>query len=857
MMAVWALVGAVAVFGLWQSTGFVGHHFVGFRPATGCIVPGARATHWPQDFVFGDRILQIEGRAIAHREALIATYDAAPVGARLRHLVVRDGLLTTIVGRVEPFTLTDWINSALPFILFGVASGLLGLAVAVLGHRRPEARTFSFVCAAFFLAAMSNASCDLFPPLYLPLALSTSMIGGLILAFAAQLGPTKRLAVWPIVISALVGLLGYFSLPDLGPAVATEAELRQGWMLWYVATLYLPLLGLLGFVVLMGLNLRRLDPHTLQAQQSRLIFGAAATAFLPPIVVWMLPLFGGHVDPIMGNLSIFAFIAFPATVTIAVLRYKLFEIEVIIRRTLTYSVVGGLMALFYLGAMGTFVAYFGNGQSEFFRLALFAITTMTFNPLRSLVQRRLDRMFDRGRMSLLDVQRKISLRAAEHRDTTQTLEGVTRDLQDALKLTVCALGLVHEDQVWLTAGEPELLGTCLPINRLPSVAHWDRGSHVDFPWPPGIEAAYVITLRDRLLAVIFLGAKLSQEPLNSQDFDYLGLISGQIGLLLSYTQVLDRQAAVDREMQTLMRKVSELNDLRSSFGIVAGHELRTPLTVIRGHAEALLSGVFGDLDPEQEESVHSIFRSATSMTLQITSYLDLMALREKRLVLRPAHCDLGTILFELLESWTEELDAKNLHLRVDLGQAEKVYADARRIRQVVEQLLSNAVKFTPAGGSIVMSAETDALHVVLRIQDSGPGIAAEALERAFDDFAQVADPTRRDHGGLGLGLPLAKALLEAMQGWIDYTRSADGGSIFLCAMPLPAEVREQRRLRSGLFPAPSAHRLKTLEDPQTGLWKVFPEDDTPPQQSSGVTLEHVRYETAGNPADWQHPDADE
>lgn len=832
VVLLWLIAIAFAALALWLSTDFVGRPFAGFRTDLGNVVSVNRDEDWPQTIKFGDLLHSVDGMPVSDRASLLRVYEQAGVGAVLNHRVLRDGQWLTVPLTVRTYTWSDWLNPLIPFLVFGTALAALGLFIAVMGSQRPEAGTFSALCTFFFLTAISGASIDLYLPLKLLAVVSATVLGGLFVSLAIQLGPGRRFYKWPIVLSLIYGLLAVAIVPNEGIASVGLERMTFYTAIWQTALIYWPLAALVVFLPIMARNLWISDINSLAAQQNRVIFWGALVSFMPVAIVWFQPLVTGRVLTTLTNYSLFFLLLFPIAISTAVLRYRLFEIEIIIRRTLAYTVLVAMLAAGYFGGMTLSLHRLGAGYSEETRFLLFLSLAMVFDPLRRWLQSTIDRAFERGRMTATEIQRLINRRAVEHRDTSQTLDGIARDVREALRLTACGLALVQEEQLWIVAGDSDLIGQSLPVASLPPVDHWDRGSHPDFIWPDSIAAAIKVTLRDRLVAVLLLGGKRSQEALSSQDFDHLGLFLGQIGVLLSYTQVLDRQQAVDREMQKLLARVSELNDLRASFGIVASHELRTPLTVIQGHAEALMSGIFGNLDPEQQESVQSIFKSATSLSQQINAYLDLVALREKRLVVRASSVDMGTLIHEVLASWTTEIDSKNLDLRLEVEQAAKAYADARRVKQIIEQLIANAVKFTPKGGSVWIQAIADVACVKVQIRDSGPGIDMAKLDQAFDDFAQLEDATQRDHGGLGLGLPLAKGLAEMMGGWLAYSPAPGQGAVFTVALPLAQQPLE-----------PPAHsRRLSLEFPDGLVTPQTAADPKPPVTKHGLDMADVVYE---------------
>jgi signal transduction histidine kinase len=841
----WVILAIVAVGALMAGSLAVGTLFAGTPPVPGAIVMGQMDVEAASQFRFGDVIRSIDGVRVSNHEAIKAAYARAGVGRVLDHEILRDGQVVHVASRVRPFDWSAyWLTSA-PSVILAFGFFGLGLFLARVGRTHAEGRTLSVWCGVFGLALVLNANFSLVHAVFPAFALSCAMVGGLLMRLTAQMGPRKDQSWRPVYGSLLLAGVAMAIYP-YGQAADYPAYWRQTGFFGLLAVIMLwpTVIGAVVFPWQTALNMRRVDRFSPAFQQNRVLFWSSVLAFLPPAAAWLSMLADLGTPNGVARLSLLTFLLLPAGMLFAVLRYRLFDIDVLIRRTIVYTTLAASLAGVYMALVGAFVSSFGSNRGEAFRLGLFMAMAMAFDPIRRRLQAGLDRAFDRGRANLMDVQRRINQRAAEHKDTSQTLESIAHDLQEALRLTKVAIALPQDEHLWVVAGTTELLGETLPLPAIPEAHYWQRGDNGDFPWPAGIEGGYAIRHRGRLNAVMLLGGRASEEALSRQDFDYLGLISGQLGLLLSYTMILDRQQLVDSEMQKLLKQVSELNELRSSFGIVAGHELRTPLTVIQGHAEALMTGVFGRLEPEQYESVQSIFRSANSLSGHIGAYLDLVSLRERKLILRPSSCDVGTLIFELLETWHPAIEERHLALRVDVDGVDKVHADPRRTRQVFDQLISNAIKFTPMHGSVIISARTEGALTQVQVIDNGPGIPPEALDRAFDEFAQVADPTQRDHGGLGLGLPLARALMVAMNGTLDYEPRVDGGSVFTCRLPAAQTTLQPRHslnFQSPLEPL----RVQAQYDPKTGLWRVRPEGVAAPAPKPGLSLDSVVYENAG------------
>lgn len=246
------------------------------------------------------------------------------------------------------------------------------------------------------------------------------------------------------------------------------------------------------------------------------------------------------------------------------------------------------------------------------------------------------------------------------------------------------------------------------------------------------------------------------------------------------------------ELKTTNRKLLEVDRNRAEFISSLSHELRTPLTAISGACELLLEDFAPELSGPQEEYISMISHGAVLIRKLIDDVLDLAKLDAKRLEL---HCEPMSVA-QLVRD-TEVLVApllgeKGLRWETDVAETlPLIHADAVRIRQVLLNLVSNAIKFTPHGGSVSVKAWLEkttgrkAPQVAVSVTDTGCGISPENQKLVFERFRQVRD---REIRGTGLGLPIAKRLVELHGGRITLSSGVNLGSTFTFTVPLAPDA---------------------------------------------------------------------
>lgn len=243
--------------------------------------------------------------------------------------------------------------------------------------------------------------------------------------------------------------------------------------------------------------------------------------------------------------------------------------------------------------------------------------------------------------------------------------------------------------------------------------------------------------------------------------------------------------------ELMSARLAEASQHKSDFLASMSHELRTPLNAVIGFSDVLLSRHFGDLNDDQEEYVRDILDSGHHLLALINDVLDLSKVEAGKLDLDPRWFELDECIrasASLVEVRAEQAGV-DLRLRPPHGELE-AYGDERRIKQVLVNLLNNAVKFTPPGGSVEVAWSRSDGGVSVSVQDTGVGIAPDDLTTIFEDFRQVGDAALAKEG-TGLGLALAKQFLELHGGSISVTSILGQGSTFAFRLPDPSHVFDQ------------------------------------------------------------------
>ncbi len=247
----------------------------------------------------------------------------------------------------------------------------------------------------------------------------------------------------------------------------------------------------------------------------------------------------------------------------------------------------------------------------------------------------------------------------------------------------------------------------------------------------------------------------------------------------------------NRRLGQLVEKLQEADRVKSNFLATVSHELRTPLTSVIGYSEMLLEGIAGTLNEEQSEYVRTVMEKGDQLLQLITGILDISRMESGEMRLLRAPFDFNEITGIVISTVIPQ--ARRKKIEVTLSVPERlgpVYGDRDRIRQVLINLLGNAVKFTPEGGKIRVAAERQPDGLLdISVSDSGIGISEEHQTRIFDPFYQVDNSSTREYGGTGLGLSIVKRLIELHNGKVWLLSAPGKGSTFHFTLPLALESK--------------------------------------------------------------------
>jgi signal transduction histidine kinase/CheY-like chemotaxis protein len=317
-------------------------------------------------------------------------------------------------------------------------------------------------------------------------------------------------------------------------------------------------------------------------------------------------------------------------------------------------------------------------------------------------------------------------------------------------------------------------------------------------------------------------------------------LAAQAGIAIDNARMYEgaKRAAIDRaqllEAERAARaEVERVSVMKDEFLATLSHELRTPLNAILGWSDMLLERV---PQGDDRRGLETIARNARLQAQLIEDLLDMNRIISGKVRLDVQRLDLAAIIDAALDSVGPSVTGKSLALRKILDPSTGiVFGDPQRIQQVVWNLLSNSIKFTPKGGKLDVVLRRVGSQVELRVTDSGVGIAPDFLPHVFERFRQADSTTTRRHGGLGLGLSIVKQLVELHGGSVVAESAGEGhGATFIVRLPIRA-IRED----DSAHPTARTSIVREIPFQLTGLRVLVVDDDTDARELIASVLTSV------------------
>jgi len=404
------------------------------------------------------------------------------------------------------------------------------------------------------------------------------------------------------------------------------------------------------------------------------------------------------------------------------------------------------------------------------------------------------------RLAQSQVLREVMLAAASTLDFDQMLERTLQAVQAALGVEFISFAVPNQERTALTmhstrigyASQSDRLH--LPLDESICGRVYQTGQavcigdvrQVPYHYPDNpvarSELAVPVCIGRKVVAILDVESR-RLDAFDEEDLAFYSAIAGQLGIMLENAQLYEQVRQQADELAGAVARLRELDRLKNEFIQNVSHELRSPLALIWGYAELLASGTLGALTPEQQEPVEVILRRTQMVSDLVKDITFIMEAEANTPEPEPVPLD------ELVRLVTKEMriavDEAGLTLQTRIApNLPPVSGLQSYLRRVLDNLIGNAIKFTPRGGTISVAVEQEEDFVLLAVSDTGIGIAPDQQPRIFDRFYQIDGSATRRYSGVGLGLALVKEIVETYGGEVRVESEPGAGSTFTVALPV-------------------------------------------------------------------------
>ena len=543
---------------------------------------------------------------------------------------------------------------------------------------------------------------------------------------------------------------------------------------------------------------------SLARQQTKYVFIAFLLLFTIGPVAY-IPAYGIGIYP-------FAYISgliFTIILAYAILKYRLMDIRVAVKRstvfsglvitiTAAYALAAFLLSWVIFGGVYTFRTQIIVGLIVAFLIAI------GFRPLYDWLRRTTDAFLFKGEYRPQELMADISDVLSRTLDLDIVINTLRKQISQALRISkmevVVVLGNIKSLEKIVThfKKQKEVLVLEELKRKQAEKVKFDK-SFLLIKELEKLKTALVVPLflKEKLVGLFLLDAKKSGDMFTDEDIKTLEAIASQAAIAIENARLYEEmkdfsktlQKEVNRQTQSLRDaniRLEQLDKAKSEFISLASHQLRTPLSIIKGYISMILEGTWGETNQKQKEHLEKVYLSNERLIKLVEDLLTVSRIESGRLEFDLQPLALDNLTENIVKEFSQLVAKKGLYLKYIKPKKPlpKVKADPLKIRQVIQNLIDNALYYTKKGGATV-SLKIEKNKVVFSIQDTGIGISSEEQVTLFEKFSRGKGVTRMHTEGTGLGLYLAAKLIQAHQGkiWVE-SKGKGKGSTFCFELPM-------------------------------------------------------------------------
>ena len=506
---------------------------------------------------------------------------------------------------------------------------------------------------------------------------------------------------------------------------------------------------------------------------------------------------------------------FIAATGYAIIKHKFFDIRPILARTVSYTIlisgIGISYALLFSLASALFVTNAMDPRFVVISTSAALLMLISFPFLQRVVTKATDSIFYKyfyDPQDVLFTLTEIMARSLRFEDLTHQL---LQTLNKQLGITKSCIILFNQDRVFSIVLEgftsspeiPEEAILKIGTNNTMLVREQEQTEGNKLLDELSMEAVIPLVTSQRHIGILCVGEKLSGDVYGKDDLTVLEILAPEAAVAiensLSYEEIRRFNITLEEEVTQATEdlrhantKLEQLDKMKDEFVSLASHELRTPLTAIRSYLWMALSGKGGPINEKQEYYLDRAFKSANRLIKLVNDMLNISRIESGRLSLHLERIDVGLLIHDVVAEVKPKIAEGQLHLEISsLQQVPAVIADIDKIKEVLINIIGNAIKFTPPNGTISITCHQDPQYVTLAITDTGIGLKKDDIPKLFTKFSTIPNQTMNPGNtflSTGLGLYLSKSIIEMHSGTLTASSEGEGkGSTFSFNLPIYTE----------------------------------------------------------------------
>ena len=560
--------------------------------------------------------------------------------------------------------------------------------------------------------------------------------------------------------------------------------------------------------------------------------------------------FGINIPPY----TMILFVFYPIVMTYAILRYRLMDIRAIIARTIAFGFIVAILISLYAIVTAIIAQFFenlvGTKSTIIAGVVLSLFIAAGYRPLRRFIEQATDRFLFKKSYNPEVLLANVNRVTSSILDLQNLLKSIAKSLADAFQFEKIGVVLLNEQRnleiIYQEGFKPEVAQalTSFPnvtkilfqeLKQNPGIqvidemkTRYDNGEFKPVS-PELLEALHTndvaiilpLTIKERLIGVIALGTKKSGDPYNNQDIGVLGIIAGQAAIAIENARLYEElkgfnvklEAEVNRKTAALRQANLELRKLdqaKSDFISIASHQLRTPLTIIKGYISMMKEGNFGPVPAVIMKNLDKVYISNERLISLVENLLDISRIESGKQDFNWQSVQLEDLAQTVADNLKPAAKIKGLKLffHRQKNLTPKVIADSNKVHEVMMNFTDNAIKYTEKGEiNVSLNYDDHKKMVTFCVKDTGRGLEKDVKSYLFKKFSRGKGSFRIHTEGVGLGLYVAKIIVDAHHGkvWAE-SEGSDKGSRFCFSLPLegPGEKeikkqqeQEKRRAKEG------------------------------------------------------------